>query len=101
MIIDHTVRAVGLHLQLVLPLIHSGLLPLSGIPCRVRFPEADCESLQLDDDYHVKMIPVSVSSGPQVSRHRPRVFYTLIPLNGAGMIILIMRSQREVRYVPE
>lgn len=67
MVIDHTVRAVGLHLQLVLPLIHSGLLPLSGIPCRVRFPEADCEGLQLDDDYHVKMIPVSVSSGPQVS----------------------------------
>jgi hypothetical protein len=84
MIIDHTVRVAGLHLQLVLPLIHSDLLPLSGIPCRVRFPEAYCEGFQLDDNYHVKMIPVSVSSGLQTSGHRPHSFLHIDPAKRGG-----------------
>jgi hypothetical protein len=84
MIIDHTVRAVGLHLQLILPLVHNGLLPLSGIPCRVRFPEAYREGFQLDDDYHVKMIPVSVSSGLQASGTPTSCFLHIDPTKRGG-----------------
>jgi hypothetical protein len=84
MIIDHTVRAVGLHLQLILPLVHHGVLPFSGTPCRVRFPEAYCEGFQLDDDYHGKMIPVSVSSGLQASGIQISYFLHIDPAKRGG-----------------
>jgi hypothetical protein len=62
MIIDHTVLAIRLHLQPLLPLVHDGSLPFGCIRFRVSFPEAYCGgTVHVDDEHHGSVLMTSIT----------------------------------------